>query len=481
MRGVNLDDEACWRAITSRDARFDGQFVTCVQTTGIYCRPSCAAQTPKRENVCFYSHPAAAVAAGFRACRRCRPDAAPGTRDWDTRGDLAARALRAIAAGVVDDIGVPGLAARLHISERHLNRILMTEVGAGPLALARTRRAQTARLLIAATDLPLTRIAFAAGFGSVRAFNDTMREHFGCAPVNLRRGAQPGQVPAGIGEITLRLAHREPYDVSRTLQWLGLHDVAGLEVTTAESHRRVLADATIIELRPATDGGAWTLSLAIEDVSKVGGIVAACRRLLDSDADPRAVSTALAAEPLLRPLVERWPGLRIPGTTDPWELAVRAVVGQQVSVGAGSTFAARLVALFGKPLTGGTDGLTHAFPTADTLADASYDGVGLTTARARTLRTLAIAVADGRVDLHPAAERAETIAALLSLPGIGPWTAAVVALRGLADPDAWPGTDLILRRQIAATGADPNRWKPWRGYAAMHLWIDELTKNGVLR
>ena len=476
---MHLDDDSCWRAIASRDARFDGQFITAVRTTGIYCRPSCPAQTPKRENVRFYRAPAAAVAAGYRACKRCRPDAAPGTRDWDTRGDLAARALRAIAAGMVDDIGVPGLAANLHISERQLNRVLVAEIGAGPLALARTRRAQTARLQLAATDLSATRIAFASGFGSDRQFNDTMREQFGCSPAELRRSSRVNAAPAGVGTITLRLAHRAPYDVDATLQWLRLHAVDGVEAVTDASYRRVLADGTVVELRPVP-GAAWSLSLGVEDMTRVTGVVASCRRLLDSDADPVAVDAALSADPLLAPLVAGRPGLRAPGATDPWEQAARTVIGQQVSLDAARTFTARLVTAYGKPLEAPGDGLTHVFPTPEVLAEASYDGIGLTTGRARTLRTLADAVAAGTVDLDAAADREETARALLSLPGIGPWTVAIIGLRGLGDPDAWPASDLVLRRAIAGGGSDPERWRPWRGYAAMHLWVDVLTRTGAM-
>jgi AraC family transcriptional regulator of adaptative response / DNA-3-methyladenine glycosylase II len=484
---VDLDTDSCWRAVGSRDGRFDGRFVTAVRTTGIYCRPSCPAQTPKRTNISFYRHPAAAVAAGFRACKRCRPDAAPGSREWDVRRDLAARALRAISAGVVDEVGVPGLAADLHVSERHLNRVLTAEVGAGPLALARTRRAQTARLLLAATDLPTTRVAFAAGFGSVRQFNDSMLEQFGCAPGQLRR--QPLGAASG-GRFTVRLAHRPPYDARATLHWLALHQIGGLESVGVgggpgeqPSYRRVMADGTIVELRPvgAGDGdcSAWTLSLSLDDVARLAPVVAGCRRLLDSDADPAAVIAGLDGDPFLGLLVQRRPGLRIPGATDPWEQAVRTVIGQQVSLAAARTFTARLVEALGAPLAEPVAGLTHRFPTAAVLAESSYDGIGLTSSRVRTLRTLAAAVADGTVDLGPHADRDATTERLLALPGIGPWTVSMVSLRALGDPDAWPGTDLVLRRLVAGR-ADPEAWRPWRGYAAMHVWVDHLSTIGAM-
>ncbi len=478
---MELDADSCWRAVSSRDVRFDGRFVTAVRTTGIYCRPSCPAQTPKRPNVAFYRCAAAAVTAGFRACKRCRPDAAPGSREWDVRGDLAARALRAISSGAVDSIGVPGLAADLHVSERHLNRVLVSEVGAGPLALARTRRAQTARLLLSATDLSATRVAFAAGFGSIRQFNDTMREQFGCTPAELRRRRLD---PASAGRITLRLSHRPPYDASATLRWLALHAIDGVEEATESSYRRVLADGTIVELRPVLDGdeggcSAWALSLAIEDVSRLAGVVSACRRLLDSDADPDAVRRTLDPDSVIGPLVTARPGLRIPGAADPWADVAQTVIGQQVSLAAARTFTSRVVSAYGDPLAAPDGTLTHRFPGPEQLAEASYDGIGLTGSRARALRAVATAVADGSVRLDAAADRDETLARLLELPGVGPWTAAIVALRVLGDPDAWPATDLVLRR--ASVECDPQACRPWRGYAAMQLWVDHLTKLGAMR
>ena len=466
-----------YRAVSSRDARFDGHFYTAVTSTGIYCRPSCPAQTPRRENVRFYAHAAAAAAAGFRACRRCRPDTAPGSREWDVRGDLAARALRLVADGTVDAEGVGGLAHRLAVSERHLHRVLVAEVGAGPLALARTRRAQTARLLIEATDLPLTTVCFAAGFASVRQFNDSMRTEFGCAPGVLRRRPAPG-VAAVAGGLVLRLPYRPPFDAHAILGWLASRAITGIEDVTDSAYRRVVTTASTavaVTLEPAV--GHVVLRCRIDDVRDLAGLVARCRRLLDLDADPVSVGEVLSADPALTALVGKRPGLRVPGTVDGFELATRAVLGQQVSVAAARTLAGRLVQALGEPLSTPDTALTHQFPTATSVADSDLQGIGLTGARARTLRGLAQAVAAGELELRPSADRDDTRRRLLAVPGIGPWTVEYIAMRALGDPDAFPSTDLVLRRALDQRGiTDTDRWRPWRAYAAMHLWSN-ATRN----
>jgi AraC family transcriptional regulator of adaptative response / DNA-3-methyladenine glycosylase II len=470
---MHEDFDGCYRAVASRDARFDGRFVTAVRTTGIYCRPSCPAQTPRRENVDFYPSAAAAVAAGFRACKRCRPEAAPGTRDWDTRGDLAARALRAIAAGAIDgEGGVPELARSLNVSERHLHRVLVAEVGVGPLGLARTRRAQTARLLLDATELPISEIAFAAGFSSVRQFNDTMRDHFGLPPREIRR--QPRSQLGATGSLTLRLAVRTPYAVEPLLQWLALHLVEGIEEVDGSTYRRVLPSGSIAALTVGAD--AITLTTSVDDVRSLPDTVARCRRLFDADADPVAVDTTLGDDPLLAPLVAARPGLRVPGSVDGFELLARTILAQQVSLRAAHTFAQRIVTAYGKPLDAPSGSLTARFPTSDVLADASYEGVGLTATRRRSLRAAAAAHASGELVLDPSADREAARRVMLELPGVGPWTAEYVAMRALGDPDAFPATDLVLRRRLG--NSDPDRWRPWRSYAAMHLWCDHLNPTG---
>jgi len=472
---TSTEFDRCYRAVSSRDARFDGNFYTAVTSTGIYCRPSCPAQTPRRENVRFYAHAAAASAAGFRACRRCRPDTAPGSREWDVRGDLAARALRLVADGTVDAEGVGGVARRLAVSERHLHRVLVAEVGAGPLALARTRRAQTARLLIEATGLPLTTVCFTAGFASVRQFNDSMRTEFGCAPGALRRRpAKDARVDGMAGGLVLRLPYRPPLDAQALLCWFRARAVAGVDEVTPATHRRVVvtgSSAVVVTLEPAD--GHVVLRCRIDDVRDLAGLVQRCRRLLDLDADPASVAEVLCADPALAALVARRPGLRVPGSVDGFELATRAVLGQQVSLAAARSLAGRLVATFGQPLPEPDDALTHRFPAAATLAEADLRGIGLTGARARTLRALAAAVAVGDLDLRPGADRDDTRRRLIALPGIGPWTVEYVAMRALADPDAFPATDLVLRRALAQRAiAETGRWRPWRAYAAMHLWTD---------
>ncbi|WP_227423966.1 DNA-3-methyladenine glycosylase 2 family protein [Pengzhenrongella sicca] len=482
---------AAYRAISGRDPRFDGRLFVGVLSTGIYCRPSCPARTPLPQNCRFYPAAAAAVAAGFRACRRCRPDSLPGSREWDARGDLAARALRAIADGAIDRSGVGGLADSLHVSTRQLHRILVAEVGASALQLARTRRAQLARMLIDQTALSMIDVAFAAGFASLRQFNDVMREEFGAPPSTLRRspGSRPGRgtadrAPVDTAELTLRLRYVAPYDAAGWLAHVVGRAIPGLERVDDERTvtRLLAAPGGPARVTIAFDpGGKIVARLALADLGDLAGVVVRIRRWLDLDADPGLVGSALCADPLLGPLVARRPGLRIPGTTDPFELAVRAVLGQQISVAGARTLAGRLVAAYGAP---GVDGL-RLFPEAAVLAAAGPDelrGIGLTGARAGTLARLAAAVAGG-LPLTVGADRAQVRAGLLALPGIGPWTADYVALRALGDPDVFPAGDLVLRKaladlpggaghplDIAAATRRAAAWSPWRGYAAQHLW-----------
>jgi len=466
------DADTSYRAVVARDARFDGRVFTAVLTTGIYCRPSCPSRLPLRPNVRFYSSAAAAVASGFRACKRCRPDALPGSRAWDHRGDLVARALRLIAAGEVDEHGVAGLARRLAVSERHLHRSVVAEVGVGPLALARTRRAQTARLLIDQTALTMSEVAFAAGFSSIRQFNDVMRAEFAVVPSSLRRpgGAADGQTG---GQLVLRLVHREPYQAASIFGFLAARAVAGVEDAGHTAYSRVVTTAHGPGVVSLAAGSAHLIArLSIPDLSDLGGVVARLRRLFDLDADPIAVDDVLGADPLLAPLVSARPGLRVPGAVDGFEIAVRAVLGQQVSVAGARTLAGRLCGAFGEPLAEPSGPLTHAFPTAEAVAGADLDGLGLTGGRVRALRALATEVASGRLVLDPGADREGAQAGLLAVPGIGPWTAGYVAMRALGDPDGWPEADLILRRWVSAHAAEPARWRPWRAYAAMHLWAD---------
>jgi AraC family transcriptional regulator of adaptative response / DNA-3-methyladenine glycosylase II len=482
-RGVLKDFEHCYRAVRGRDVRFDGWFYVAVTSTGIYCRPSCPAATPKRSNVRFFPTAAAAQYAGFRACKRCRPDAVPGSPEWDTRADIVARAMRLIADGVVDRDGVAGLARRLSYTERHLRRLLCADVGAGPLALARARRAHTARLLIETTDLPITEVAFAAGFTSIRQFNDTIREVFAVTPSALRRGrgARDQMVR---GEIPLRLPFRTPFDANGMLRFLGARAVAGIETFDGETYRRTLRlphGAGVVALSDGGDHIACVLRL--ENLRDLGSAVQRCRSLLDLDADPVAVSDVLGSDPLLGALVRRSPGRRVPGSVDGAELAFRAVLGQQVSVAGARTLAGRLVVRCGDPLpetlAAGAGEPTHLFPGPHGVAGTALDGLGVPSARRETLRDLARALAGGGIVLDPGSEREEVERRLLELRGIGPWTASYVAMRALGDPDAFLPSDLGVRKAIYRLGhagdrgsiaSLAERWRPWRAYATQHLW-----------
>lgn len=498
-----LDPAVAYRAVSGRDPRFDGRLYLGVTSTGVYCRPSCPARTPRPENCRYYRSAAAAVAAGFRACRRCRPDALPGSREWDARADLAAQALRGIAQGVVDEVGVDGLAQRLHVSARHLQRVVVAEVGAGPAQLARSRRAQLARHLIDETGLPMSDVAFAAGFASVRQFNDVMRAAFGAAPRDLRRARRAGtavtsasravgragaddRTPVEAAGLSLHLRHREPFDAAAWFAHVERRAVPGLEDAERGADLRVTrlvaaphgpAQVTV-RLEPA--GRRVDVDLRLASLADLSRTVTAVRRWLDLDADPALVAVALSEDPALAPLVAARPGLRVPGTVDGYELAVRAVLGQQVSTAAARTFAERMVATHGEPGPGGL----RTFPGPEVLLAAGPDAlraIGLTGSRSTTVLAVAEAVADGLL-LDPTADRAATRAALLALPGVGPWTAEYVALRALADPDAFPDGDLVLRREVgvlAAAQRTPDArevraraaaWRPWRGYAAQHLW-----------
>jgi AraC family transcriptional regulator of adaptative response / DNA-3-methyladenine glycosylase II len=466
----DLDFERCYRAVDSRDARFDGWFVTAVTSTRIYCRPSCPALTPKRSNVRFLPSAAAAQRAGFRACLRCRPDAAPGSPQWDVRADVVGRAMRLIADGVVDRDGVPGLARRLGYTERHLHRMLIAELGAGPLALARAQRAHTARTLIETTNLGLAEIAFAAGFGSVRQFNDTIREIYGRAPSHLRETATAAEHNGSAGTISLRLPYRRPLHAGALLDFLGARTVPGVEESDEDGYHRVLRlpnGPGQVTLSPRDGYVQATLRLA--HVRDLAPAVARCRRLLDLDADPEAIDTALAADPALAAPVAADPGVRLPRAVDGFEIAVRGVVGQQISVPAARTVLGRLVAAAAE----------NTFPSAHRVLDLPDEAFAMPAARRHTIRALAQAVASGELLLDGGADRAETEAGLLALPGIGAWTAGYVCLRALGDPDVFLPTDLGVRRGAQALGlpdesgalaAHAERWRPWRSYAVIRLW-----------
>ena len=473
-----MDDEQHYRAAVSKDARFDGVFFIAVTSTGIYCRPSCPAMTPKREHMRFYKTPAAAQQAGFRACKRCRPDASPGSPEWNIRADMTARAMRLIADGIVDREGIDGLARSLGYEQRQVRRVLTAELGASPLALARAQRAQTARVLVETTKLPMGDIAFAAGFASIRQFNATILEVFDTPPSRLRERAARHAPASPPGAVCLRLPFRPPIDLPRLFGFLAARAVPGVEEVTASTYRRTISlpnGRGILSLRNV-DQARWVeCELELDDLRDVTAAVQRCRRLLDLDADPDAVSGFLVSDEVIGPLARACPGRRSPGHVDGDELAMRAVLGQQVSVAAARRLGARLTAEYGKPLARPSGTLTHCFPDAATVAAADPAALPMPAARARALVTLAAALASGEVALHPGADRDEAAARLLALPGIGPWTVAYIRMRALSDPDAFPATDVGVLRALAALGAGAGvavaeRWRPWRSYAVHHLW-----------
>ncbi|WP_067839832.1 DNA-3-methyladenine glycosylase 2 family protein [Nocardia lijiangensis] len=530
-----LDFEQCYRAVSTRDSRFDGQFFTAVRTTGIYCRPSCPAITPKRANVSFLPTAAAAQHAGFRACRRCLPDAAPGSPLWNTRADLAARAMRLIGDGVIERGGVPALAATLGYSQRQLTRVLTTELGAGPLALARAHRAHTARLLIQTTAMPMSDIAFAAGFASIRQFNDTVREVFAVSPTTMRTESQrarkdPAQpAPTANGTLSLRLPYREPMDRAWLEWFLSAHVAPGMELWEDRVYTRNLrtphGHATA---RLGFRGDHVRAELALHDMRDLAPTVARLRHLLDLDADPVGIDEVLGADAMAafassaprasagravdafddedarrvrtatlpdagsapatvgagmsRTGADRvlfTPGIRVPGCLDGPELLLRTMIGQQISVSAAATHTARLVEALGDPVEGPVPRL---FPTPAVIAERGAEVLTGPARRIRSIVAAAAAIAAGDLQLHPGRTAAELRRDLLALDGVGPWTADYVIMRLLADPDILLDTDLVVRQGADLLGIDLSttaRWAPWRSYLSMHLWKTALSRRAA--
>lgn len=477
------DFDRCYRAVQSKDSRFDGWFVTAVLTTKIYCRPSCPARPPFARNVQFHPTAAAAQRAGFRACKRCRPDASPGSPEWNVRGDVVARAMRLIADGTVDRDGVSGLAARVGYTTRQLERLLQAEVGASPLALARAQRTQTARVLIETTDLPFGDVAFAAGFSSIRQFNDTVVSVCAKTPTALRERALarfgPGR-STGAGVVTLRLPVRTPFAYEGLFGHLAASSVPGVEEVRNGSYRRTLRLASgngIVSLTPRPDH--VHCELVLDDFRDLSTAIARCRRLLDLDADPEAVVDVLSRDAHLSAPVAKAPGQRIPRTVDETELALRVVIGQQVSMKAARTHTGRLVEAFGAPIEDANGLLTRVFPSAEQLAEINAADLAFPKSRQQTFISLVTGLADGRVVIGPGCDWNRAREQLLALPGIGPWTAEMIAMRGLGDPDAFPVTDLGVRLAANTLGladdgrsllAHSARWRPWRAYATQHMW-----------
>ena len=472
-----------YRAMSSRDSRFDGQFITGVHSTGIYCRPSCPAMTPLARNVSFYRTAAAAHEAGLRACKRCLPDAVPGSPDWNTHDDLASRAMRLIADGAVEREGVEGLARRLGYTSRHLTRVLVAELGAGPLALARAHRAQTARTLLVSTELAIADVAFAAGFSSIRQFNDTISAVYEATPTALRaaRRAVPvhptrPEAAAGVA-VSLRLPARPPFDGAGLLRFFADHAIPGLELATPNSfERRVRLPNGTAVVRLSLDGAASVRCEAqIDNLADVSTLVSRVRKFLDLDADSVSIDAALSSDATLAPLVAGLPGLRLPGSLDAEETLFRTLVGQQISVPAARTVLGRITRELGEGAVG--DGLA-LFPTAERIAG-SIGVIRGPAARVRSITGVAEAVADGRLDLDVATPVDEFTARLTALPGIGPWTAGYLAMRILGNPDVLLDSDLVVLQSAALRGLPATsrsiavhgeRWAPWRSYATMHLW-----------
>jgi AraC family transcriptional regulator, regulatory protein of adaptative response / DNA-3-methyladenine glycosylase II len=481
----SLDLQTCERARLSRDARFDGLFFIAVRSTGIYCRPVCPAPTAKSTNVRFFNTAAAAEAAGFRPCLRCRPELAPGNDAWQRGDHVVTRALKLIEGGLLQDHPVEELAQRVGVGARQLRRLFVERLGAPPIDVHTTRRLLFAKQLLTETRMPVTDVALASGFGSLRRFNAAFAQANRIAPRDLRRHPHAGNDDS----LSLKLSYRPPYDFASLLTFLRGRALPGIEYVDDDSYARVFG---ITEspgwLRLSAwpgDDHALRLQLHCPQPTQMLAVVTRIRRMFDLDADPQAISAALQTTPHMKALVRKHPGLRLPGSWDGFEVAVRAILGQQVSVAAARTLAARIVHRYGEALaTPISPGLERLFPTPETLANADLRSLGITTAREETIRGVARAVLDGRVDFRVEQSLDEFVQRWVVLPGIGEWTAHYMAMRGLSHPDAFPSADLILRR-AAAQGDDmlstkalntlAEAWRPWRAYAVMHLWRSAST------
>lgn len=478
-------DDICYRAIASKDARFDGRFFTGVVTTGIYCRPVCPARVPARRNVRFFPSAAAAQAAGFRPCLRCRPESSPGTPAWSGTSSTVARALRYIEAGALDEGNVDQLAVRLGVGERHLRRLFVEHLGAAPLAVARTRRLQLAKKLLDETSLPMVDVAYDAGFSSVRRFNAAVRDAYGRTPSELRRSGVDGDAGAGEPHVMLRLAYRPPFDWARVGRYLAARAIPGVESFAGGTYARAVRfgdaeGAITVRQRP----GRPELLLRVPNVlaRHLAAIVARTRCVFDLGAEPREITSHLARDPVVKRMMKRREDVRVPGAWDPFETTVRAILGQQVSVAGATTIAGRLVRALGTPLHVPVGTLTHTFPPPSAVRDAPLEKLGMPSARAETIRGLARELDRGVPLLEPGAGLDDAVARLTRLPGIGPWTAHYVAMRVFGEPDAFPAGDLGIRKAFAVRGTLPaerelneraEAWRPWRAYVAMLAWTME--------
>ncbi|MBI1774631.1 MAG: helix-turn-helix domain-containing protein [Proteobacteria bacterium] len=484
---MELDRDACYRALLTRDARFDGRFFSAVKTTGIFCRPICPARVPKRANLTFFATAAEALGAGYRPCLRCRPEASPDLAFWRGTSNSVSRALRLISEGALDEDGVDGLAARLGLGERHLRRLFQRHLGVSPIDVAQTRRLLFAKKLITETAMPLAEVALAAGFGSVRRFNAEIRRTYARAPRELRRSH--GETGGGTA-MRLSLPYSPPYDWPMLLAFLGARAIPGVESVADGAYRRTIAiDGAhgTVEVRPAADGSPRLMAcIRFPKVTALPTIVGRLRRVFDLGADPAAIAADLSKDPILAPLLAARPGLRVPGAWDGFELAVRAILGQQVTVVAATKLAGKLVALYGERLqqeegAGADEDLSLVFPRPERIADIDLARtLGMPRARGVALSSLARAAASDARLFHPLQSLEEAVLRLRQLPGIGEWTAHYIAMRALHEPDAFPTGDIGLLRAMATPEGRPSpaellaaaeAWRPWRAYATLHLWM----------
>ena len=490
---MDMDRTACYRAISTRDARFDGRLFVGVKTTGIYCRPICPARTPKFENISFYPCAAAAQEAGFRPCLRCRPETSPDLAFWRGTTNTVSRALALIEAGGLDEADVEGLANRLGVGARQLRRLFHKHVGASPIAVAQTRRVLLAKQLIHETSLPMAEVALAAGFNSVRRFNETFLDLFGRSPATLRRGRDKTRSRDNIhreaGALSVRLAYRPPYDWEAMLAFLGARAIPGIETVSGNTYRRTISignNSGVIRVAPA-DKNRVDVSIRFPDMAALPQIIARVRRVFDLAADPDTIGAHLSFDPKLAPLVSARPGLRVPGAWDGFELAVRAIFGQQITVPAATRLLGKLVEAHGMRLPAGmkeNEGLSHLFPSPARLATADLANLGMPGARAIAVSSLARNISADPAIFSRGASLEEAITQLRALPGIGEWTAQYIAMRELREPDAFPAADIgLLRAMVSADGRRPSpaellsraeRWRPWRAYAALHLWAADI-------
>ncbi|HEY3800582.1 MAG TPA: AlkA N-terminal domain-containing protein [Caulobacteraceae bacterium] len=484
---MDMDDDACYRALTTRDARFDGRLFVAVKTTRIYCRPICPARTPLRRNVRFYPTAAAAQEAGFRPCLRCRPETSPDLAAWRGTSNTVARALTLIEGGALDDGDVEALADRLGVGERQLRRLFRQHLGASPVAVAQTRRVLLAKQLIQETRLPMAEVAMASGFGSVRRFNETFQQLYARPPASLRRLEGPDRSGESGDAVRVWLPYKPPYDWEAMLAFLSLRAIPGVEAVVGQRYARSIGigdDQGVLQVEPATKNRI-AVSVRFPKIVALPSIISRVRRVFDLSADPAAIGAHLAQDPALAPLVAARPGLRVPGAWDGFELAIRAILGQQITVHAARLLAGKLVAACGAPLPDALagDGLTHVFPTPERLLAFDFATLGMPRSRANALAAMTQAVAADPAIFGPKRSLDDAVKALKALPGIGEWTAQYIAMRQLREPDAFPAADIGLMRALADAGGKrptpqelaqrAEAWRPWRAYAALHLWSSE--------